>query len=188
MTSTKVIEGPVTVKSEDRGEIEAVFATLGVIDRDGDVTLPGAFDEGAEVDISAFGHAVWKGGMPVGLGTIRTTRDEAVLRGRFFMETTAGRDHFALVKARGTRQAWSYGFDVLNPRETATVGGRRANVLRRLKVHEVSPVWQGAGVNTRTLTAKGGLDIDEAQDLVRIRDRLERDVQREELAEVRQRL
>jgi hypothetical protein len=36
--------------------VSAVFATFGVIDRDGDLALPGAFEDGAEVDISSYGH------------------------------------------------------------------------------------------------------------------------------------
>ena len=42
--TTKVVEGPVTIKSEDRGEISAVFATLEVIDRDGDYTARGLIE------------------------------------------------------------------------------------------------------------------------------------------------
>ena len=68
------------------------------------------------------------------------------------MDTTPGRDAFALVKARGPKLEWSYGYSVLNPPEVVTVGGRKANALRRVRVDEVSPVWRGAGLGTRTWT------------------------------------
>ncbi len=151
---TKSSLSGVEVKSADRGEVEAVFSTFNVIDKDGDVTFPGAFTEGEEVVISSYGHQVWKGGVPVGTGRIRTTRTEAVLQGQFFMETIEGRNHFALVKAMGPRQEWSYGFDVLHRPESGTFAGRKANFLKKLKVHEVSPVFIGAGVGTRTLAVK----------------------------------
>ena len=37
------------IKSEAEGTVTAVFATLGVKDSDGDVTVDGAFEDGAEV-------------------------------------------------------------------------------------------------------------------------------------------
>lgn len=150
----------VEVKSASKGQVEAVFSTFNVIDKDGDVTFPGAFTDGEEVVISTYGHEVWKGGLPVGKGHIRTTRTEAILDGQFFMDTTAGRDHFEVVKAMGPRQEWSYGFDVLHQPETGMFQGRKANFLKKLKVYEVSPVFQGAGINTRTLAVKGRKDGD----------------------------
>ena len=39
----------VTVKAADKGEVSAVFSTFNVIDKDGDLTLPGAIKDGTEV-------------------------------------------------------------------------------------------------------------------------------------------
>lgn len=143
----------VEIKSEDKGEVQAVFATFDVIDSDGDVTRPGAFEDGAEVLISAYGHTSWDGALPVGKGTIRSTKAEAILDGRFFMDTTAGRDTFTVVKEIGARGEWSYGYE---PQEYSfgEFEGQRVRFLDRQKVFEVSPVLLGAGVNTRTLSAK----------------------------------
>lgn len=141
------------VKNADRGEVTAVFATFNVIDSDGDVTLPGAFEDGAEVPISAYGHASWGGALPVGVGRIRSTDKEAILEGRFFMDTTAGRDTFNTVKQLGPLGQWSYGFDVVDFR-FGEMDGRKVRFLAKQKVHEVSPVLVGAGVNTRTLAVK----------------------------------
>jgi hypothetical protein len=143
------------VKDEARGEVRAVFSTFGVIDKDGDVTQPDAFDEGATVPISAYGHASWDGQLPVGLGSIRSTAKQAVLEGQFFMDTTHGRDTFATVKALADKGLgeWSYGYDPVEY-SFGEQDGQKVRFLSKLKVHEVSPVLIGAGVNTRTLSAK----------------------------------
>lgn len=144
----------VEVKDDARGLVEAVFSTFNVVDSDGDVTLPGAFTDGATVPISAYGHKSWEGALPVGVGTIRQTPTAAVLEGRFFLDTVSGRDTFTVVKHLGPLGQWSYGYDVALS-ERGERDGMPVQVLRRLKVHEVSPVLVGAGVDTRTLTAKG---------------------------------
>lgn len=145
----------VEIKSAEKGEVSAVFSTFNVKDSDGDVTLPGAFEDGAPVVISAYGHTSWQGAKPVGKGRIRVTKSDAVLDGQFFMDTTDGRDTFAVVKALAESGLgeWSYGFDKLEV-EDAKHAGEPVQVLKRLKVYEVSPVLRGAGVNTRTLAVK----------------------------------
>lgn len=143
----------IEVKDADRGEVEAVFATLGVKDSDGDVTLPGAFEDGAEVVISAYGHTSWQGLLPVGKGTIREVGDEAILSSQFFMDTQAGKDTFTVVKNLGARGEWSYGYDPVKY-SFGEHDGEQVRFLESLKVFEVSPVLLGAGVGTRTLAAK----------------------------------
>ena len=143
----------VEVKDADRGEVTAVFATLGVKDSDGDVTLPGAFEDGAEVVISAYGHTSWQGLLPVGKGTIREVGDEAILSSQFFMDTQAGKDTFTVVKNLGARGEWSYGYDPVKY-SFGEHDGEQVRFLESLKVFEVSPVLLGAGVGTRTLAAK----------------------------------
>lgn len=147
----------VEIKSEDRGEFSAVFSTFNVVDSDGDVTLPGAFTEGEEVLVSSYGHTSWQGALPVGKGRIRATKSEAIVDGQFFLDTTQGRDTFQVVKALGANQQWSYGFDVVES-EPGKFAGASVKFLKKLKVHEVSPVLIGAGVNTRTLAVKALVD------------------------------
>lgn len=151
----------VEIKSADKGEVTAVFATFNVKDKDGDVTLPGAFEDGAEVVISSYQHTSWQGALPVGKGRIRTTKTEALVDAQFFMDTTAGRDTFQVIKELGPRQEWSYGFDTVDS-ERGKFQGEDANFLKSLKVHEVSPVLVGAGVNTRTLAVKAAKNDREA--------------------------
>lgn len=157
MTGLKVVD-------EAKGIIQAVFATLNVKDHDGDVTVPGAFEDGAAVRISAYNHKSWDGALPVGRGTITEKGDEAILDGQFFMDTEAGRETFGVVKGMGDLQEWSYGFDVLQS-EPGTFDGESANFLKRVKVHEVSPVILGAGIATRTLAVKAKMEKQLASEL-----------------------
>lgn len=143
----------VEIKDAEKGTVQAVFATLGVIDHDGDVTVKGAFENGAEVRISAYQHSSWGGALPVGKGLIREDGDEAILDGQLFLGSTPGRDHFETLKEMGGLMEWSYGFDVLDS-EVGQFEGEDVRFLRKLKVHEVSPVLLGAGIGTRTVAVK----------------------------------
>lgn len=146
--------GSVEIKDATKGEVSAVFSTFGTVDKDGDVTLPGAFEDGTPVRISAYGHASWAGALPVGKGVIRVTDDEAILDGKFFLNTTAGRDTFEVVKEMGPLQEWSYGFDIVE-HSYEERGEDRVRILEKLRTYEVSPVLLGAGNQTRTLAVKG---------------------------------
>jgi HK97 family phage prohead protease len=154
----KTFRGKLTLKAADaggEGEFTAVFATLGVKDLDGDVTIPGAFQEGQEVRIARWGHN-W-GDLPVGKGTIHADEKEAWVDGQFFMDTQGGQEHYKTVKALGDLQEWSYGFDILEE-EPGEVNGEPVRFLKSLDVFEVSPVLLGAGIDTRTEAIKGLLD------------------------------
>lgn len=149
----------VEVKDETKGEIRAVFSTLDVVDKDGDITVKGAMQDGAPVRISAYNHKSWEGALPVGKGVIHEVGNEVVFEGKFFMNTQGGRDTFEVVKEMGELQEYSYGFDVVDS-EPATDDSKSAHgpghrrTLRKLKVHEISPVLLGAGIGTRTLATK----------------------------------
>lgn len=143
----------VEVKDAAQGTVEAVFSTFNEVDSDKDVTLPGAFTEGAATRISAYGHQSWFGALPVGKGTIRTSPTEAVLEGQFFLKTTHGRDTFEVVKEMGDLQEWSYGYDPVKF-SFGEFNGEKVRFLEQLLVDEVSPVLKGAGVNTRTTAVK----------------------------------
>ena len=55
MTERKEFRAPIALKTGEgeEGTFEAVFATFNVVDRDGDVTKPGAFRDGQKVRINA---------------------------------------------------------------------------------------------------------------------------------------
>lgn len=152
---TKSLRVELKDADEDKGEVTAVFSTFNVKDKDWDVTLPGAFEDGASALISAYQHTSWQGALPVGKGTISSTKTEAVFNGRFFMDTQAGADTFRVVKEAGDLLEWSYGYDAVEYK-FGDFEGEHVRFLEKLKVHEVSPVLIGAGENTRTLSAKSG--------------------------------
>lgn len=144
------------VKDAEQGTVEAVFATFLVKDLHDDWTLPEAFENGAQVLISAYNHKSWWDGIPVGRGVIRVEETRAVLVGQFNLKTEVGREHFEMVKFTGELQEWSYGFDILETGEVTEElrqkGVRR--VLKKVQVYEVSPVMLGAGLDTETLSVK----------------------------------
>lgn len=151
--------GPFEVKSEDRGEVEAIVATLGVVDKDGDVILNGAVPpEGARVKLSGYDHdTVLKGLPPVGKGMITEEGDRLIFRGKFFMSTERGREAFHTTKELGSEGEWSFGFPkaVKTGQLTddwRTKGAKR--VIAGLMPIEASPVFVGAGWGTGTLLTK----------------------------------
>jgi hypothetical protein len=144
------------IKNKARGEFRAVFATFNSLDSDRDVTLPGAFEEGETVPVSAYGHTSWDGALPVGVSTLHNETNVAVADGRFFLDTDAGRNTFTTVKRlhdEGLGE-WSYGYTPLDYYFGEFNGEKGVRFLRKQQVHEISPVLQGAGVGTRTLEAK----------------------------------
>ena len=141
---------------EKEGEFEAVFATLNVVDSDGDVTLPGAIEDGAKVRISAYNHSSWSINLPVGRGTIHEAEGKLIVRGQFFLDTQGGAETYKVVKNLADLQEWSYGFDVLEA-DYGEFEGKRVQFLKKLKIYEVSPVILGAGVDTRVVDIKADL-------------------------------
>lgn len=145
----------VSVKDADKGLVQVEFATLGVKDRDGDFTLPGAFGT-QQVALASYGHGWRSGHLPIGKGTISEKGNKAVGEFQVFMNSAAGREHFEVVKEMGDLQEWSYGFEILETgeltEELRQIGVWR--VIQKVRVYEVSPVLVGAGVGTRTLAAK----------------------------------
>jgi len=149
---TKTFKAPIEWKKDgEEGEFRAVFSTFNVIDHDGDVTVPGAFEDGQKVRISYWGHR-WQD-LPVGRGEIHADDEKAWVDGRFFLDTLSGKDTYLTVKHLDELQQWSYGFDV-NEADWGTYQEQEVQFLRKLTVHEVSPVMLGAGIGTRTETIK----------------------------------
>jgi hypothetical protein len=146
---------PADFKLTEAGAVTVAFAQLNVIDRDGDVTLPGAFPT-KEVPMSAFGHTSWEGALPVGKGTVREAGGWGIFDGQFFLDTDQGRNAYATVKAMGPLQEWSYGYEVLDY-AFGDWQGQSVRLLKRVDIYEVSPVLVGAGIGTHTVAIKQGL-------------------------------
>lgn len=154
-TVTKAFRG-FEIKDADKGEIQAIIATLGVIDRDGDIIKKGAIPDGAKVAMSAYAHDAVFGSRPVGKGTITIDGAKAIFKGRVFLNTVDGRETFEVLKEMGTDQEWSWGFRVTGwetPSEDEKKQGAW-RILTKTEPFEVSPVLIGAGIGTRTVATK----------------------------------
>lgn len=151
------------LKADQEGAFIARIATLNVVDKDGDITLPGAFPEGKELLVSAYAHNSWMGALPVGKAIIHEEGDDVLAEGEFNLNTETGREHYEAVKFSGGLQEWSYGFRVVEYEETQE-DGQNIRQLKEIEPYEISPVLLGAGVDTATLAIKAGQStfIDEA--------------------------
>jgi hypothetical protein len=104
------------------------------------------------------------GELPAGKGKLFIDENKAVFRGNVFMGTQRGRDTLAVLKEMGSDQEWSFGFRVIGsevPDEDWRKRGAE-RILTKLDCFEVSPVLIGAGVGTRTVSAKEAQDAAEA--------------------------
>ncbi len=144
---TKTYTGRLELLSDEPGAVRARFAKLNTVDLQGDVTLKGAFQDGQPVIVEPWNHD--RAGLPVGRGVISEEGDQAVLTGRFFLDTVTGSEHYKTVKNMAELQEWSYSFDVLD-HDYADFGGQRVRRLKRLNCIGVGPVTRGAGVETWT--------------------------------------
>ena len=138
----------------DEGVGLARIATLNVVDSDGDITLPGAFGEQL---VKVLPSHDWMA-LPLGKARIFEKGDEVLAEFKINLETSSGKDwhsalKFDLADGKGLIE-WSYGFTIVES-DSETRDGDRVRILKKLNVHEVSPVMLGAGVDTGTLTIKG---------------------------------
>lgn len=158
---TKTVR-PVSFKftDEQAGAFEAVFATLDVVDLDGDVILPGALGE-QEVVISQYNHGSWGSGaeaLPIGVGRIRETETEAIVAGQFDMsdpDAVKTRNKIKYLVDNNRRQEWSFALSDVEY-HVGERGGQSVRFLEKIRAPEVSPVLQGAGIGTRVLSIKAG--------------------------------
>jgi len=166
----KTFRAPIVLKADgEEGTFRSVFAQFNVVDHDGDVTQPGAFQEGAEAVIEGWNHD-W--GLPVGKGVIHSNEREAWIEGRFFLDTALGKDHYLTLKGLEGLEEWSYTFDI-EEAESGEFDGERVRFLKGLDVWGVAPVTRGAGIGTRTVALKGIRDALTDDDMQRIRDLFE---------------
>jgi len=145
---TKINNGHGLKSLNDKGNFTAVFATLEVIDHQGDIIKKGAITPG-KTRISYWGHR-WQD-LPVGIGQIKIQNNEAIVEGQLFMDTQGGVETYKTLKGLGDLAEFSFGYDIVKSSPLKD-GGR---ILEKLKVYEVSPVFKGAGINTRLTSMKG---------------------------------
>jgi len=139
----------------ETGTVKAVFATLGVVDHDGDIIMPGSIVNGQKVRLSAYNHKSWGDAMPVGKGMISEIGNELIFDGQFFMDIQAAADTYKTVKNLDDLGEWSFGFDVIEKEYSIDpTNGIENRRIKKMSVYEVSPVLLGAGIATRTLDMK----------------------------------
>lgn len=141
-------------KADAPGLVIARFATLNVIDKDEDVTLPGAFGS-QSVRMQPFGHDT--GHPAIGKGTIAEEGDEAIATLRINLAMDEGKQTYESLRFDAENgpplTEWSYTFDV-DKWSRGQHQGRDVRFLEALTVHSVDPVFLGAGVDTATLAVK----------------------------------
>lgn len=140
---------------DDEGSGLARIATLDVIDADNDLTVKGAF---GEQHVKVLPTHNW-GSIPLGKARVFEKGKDALAEFQLNLETAVGKEWHSALKfdlADGKPlQEWSYGFSVLKSKFEERDEGR-IRILEELKVHEVSPVVIGSGVDTGTLAIKSG--------------------------------
>ena len=144
----------------EEGKFSALFAPFNVVDKHGDLTMPGAFGS-QQVIVSAYGHGSWREGidvLPVGRGRIFDGEKGGVVEGQFFLNTIAGRETYLTIKGLGDLQEWSYALPEIDY-EMRTIDGENVRVLKKIKVNEVSPVLMGAGIGTHTMDIKKAVSV-----------------------------
>jgi len=156
------IHKAVTFKSvSETGLVEAVIATLGVMDKDGDVTMPGFFgtQEVVMIPTHDWNH------IPIGKGVLSEEGNQAIARIQMNMDIPEAKAwHSALafdLKNGKPLQQWSYGFNILDGgSEAGQMDGKDVRFLKPIgagpgcKCWEVSPVLVGAGEGTGTRMVK----------------------------------
>lgn len=150
---TKVATFP--LKSLDaKGTGVAVIATLNAVDKDFDVTLPGAFGEQIVPILPA--HDWQKA--PLGKAKIHESATEVLADLQLNLKTTLGKDWYEALKFDlenpPAKTAWSYGYSAVEA-EQGEFKGQRVRFLKKVQAYEVSSVVLGAGINTRTVAMKG---------------------------------
>ncbi len=157
------------------GAFEAVIATLDVVDSDGDIIVPGAFQNATVSVLPAHDSR----SVPLGKAKMEDRGDKAIAVGRYNLEIPAAKDwHNALkfdLKNPPVVQEWSFAFRILES-SMETRDGEDIRILEKLDVMEVSPVLRGSGVETGTISAKNKKRFAEQLELTlkSIEDTLER--------------
>jgi len=154
---------------EAEGIVEAYTNTMGVVDADGDIVEPTAFDSSIAGNLPIPVLSGHDQGKLVGKVIFAQPRhidgDEYRLftRMQMNMETEAGRDAFSNVAGDYVRE-WSIGFNIPKESDVEQEGSDVSTVIRRignLDWVEVSSVIRGSSPSTVTVAAKASPVTDE---------------------------
>lgn len=135
------------------GEGLAIIATLNVKDKDGDVTVPGAFgeQEAKMVPTHDWSH------VPLGKARVYEEGTNVYASFKMNLEIPSAKEWHSALKFDldngAPLQEWSYGF-MIGEASYGDFEGEQVRFLKQLVVHEISPVMLGAGNGTRTVAVK----------------------------------
>ena len=157
---TKIFTSEAKALDNTQGLVEAFTNTMGVIDSDGDVIDPIAFNGSIAKNLPLpvlSGHDQHTVvGKVISARPVHIENDEYRLYTlmKMNMDTQAGRETFSNVSGQFTRE-WSVGFNV--PDDGWAHEGEGKSQVRRIKELdwvEVSAVIRGASPSTQTISAK----------------------------------
>jgi hypothetical protein len=99
----------------------------------------------------------------MGKGFIREIDNEAQVAFKLNLKTCLGKEWYEAMRFdlehEPAKMEWSYGFSVVES-ENGEFQDQQVRFLKKLQVHEVSPVLLGAGIGTRTLAMKQAAHMD----------------------------
>lgn len=168
------------IKADDQGVAEGIVAVMGNVDDGNDRIWQGAFvktlaERGLKAKVldqhnthsvsCILGHPVeirevGRDQLPADLlAQYPDATGGLYAKTKFNLDTTAGSDAFAHIKA-GEIDQWSIGYEALDvDYSSEMVKGKRCAVrnIRTIKLYEYSPVLWGMNTATTTLSAKGAV-------------------------------
>ena len=165
----KTMTGSVKAVDEADGIVEAFVNTMGVVDADGDIVEPTAFNKSIRNNLPIPVLSGHDQGKLVGKVIFAQPKyidgDEYRLftRMQMNMDTEAGRDAFSNVAGDYVRE-WSIGFNIPKESDVEQEGSDVSTVVRRianLDWVEVSSVIRGSSPSTETVAAKAAPEMDE---------------------------
>lgn len=147
----------------DAGDATFRIASYNEVDKDGDVTVPGFFGKQhvTMVPVHDWNH------VPIGKGLVYEEADGVYCDVKFNLAIPEAKAWYEAIKFDMANppalQQYSYGYEVLpGGSKSGQHSGRQVRYLTPkddgtpgVKVFEVSPVLQGAGTGTRTVSVKG---------------------------------
>jgi len=153
---------------EAEGIVEAYTNTMGMVDADGDIVEPTAFDNSIESNLPIPVLSGHDQGKLVGKVIHAEPQHVAGEEYRLYttiqmnMETEAGRDAFSNVAGDYVRE-WSVGFNLLKDSDTSQESDGSATIRRieNLDWVEVSSVIRGSSPSTETVAAKASPETTE---------------------------
>lgn len=144
----------------EEGHALIALADLDAVDHDMDTYDRGAFTKRGDQWATILPGHSW-GAVPLGKARVYEQGNQALAELHLNLKTTQGREWYEAIKfdfngccdGAVAVQEYSYGFRVLDSAQDNR-DGKTVRIIRDVDVFEVSPVVQGAGIGTGTLSIK----------------------------------